>query len=348
MKPQAYTEFQPLEEVLIGRNFDSSLVDSFQQCSPNVKSLLKQLFDETEEDFQSLIKICKTYGAKVVRPDYNYRTMNLKEYPVGQYPYLNQPRDINIVIDNKIVFGNADTHHIIAVGKALAKYKDYFHIDRKNLHLLTCPSIVRLGEDIMIDVKPDAVTPEHYEYLKNLFPDYRFNFRRLTGDVKPMMGTTHSDSYFAILKPGLILTEKREHLYKDVYKGWDILEVERGWRQFNKKWIKPEKLRLHSRNGIYAFDHGRYDDDEFNKYVSDWLSEWVGYSQETVWDINCLVLDEENVVFSQENKELFKKLEKYKINPIVSPFRHRWFWDGGIHCISLDIRRKGNRERYLD
>ena len=47
-------------------------------------------------------------------------------------------------------------------------------------------------------------------------------------------------------------------------------------------------------------------------------------------------------------EELFKKLEKYKINPIVSPFRHRWFWDGGIHCISLDIRRKGNRERYLD
>ena len=71
MKPQAYTEFQPLEEVLIGRCFDSKIVDNFEAI-PKVKSLLKRLFDETEEDFQYLIKVCKTYGAKFIRPDYDY------------------------------------------------------------------------------------------------------------------------------------------------------------------------------------------------------------------------------------------------------------------------------------
>ena len=46
---------------------------------------------------------------------------------------------------------------------------------------------------------------------------------------------------------------------------------------------------------------------------------------------------------------LYKKFfcQKHKINPIVSPYRHRWFWDGGIHCITLDIKRKGGCERYL-
>ena len=49
MKPQAYTEFQPLEEVLIGRNFDSKIVDDWEAL-PKVKSLLKKLLDETEKN----------------------------------------------------------------------------------------------------------------------------------------------------------------------------------------------------------------------------------------------------------------------------------------------------------
>jgi len=53
MKPQAYTEFQPLEEVLVGRNFDPKVVDEYDAL-PKVKSLLKRLLEETEEDFQTL------------------------------------------------------------------------------------------------------------------------------------------------------------------------------------------------------------------------------------------------------------------------------------------------------
>ena len=44
----------------------------------------------------------------------------------------------------------------------------------------------------------------------------------------------------------------------------------------------------------------------------------------------------------------FDSLEKHKINPHVSNFRHRFFWDGGIHCNTLDIRRRGKKERYLN
>ena len=82
MKPQAYTEFQPLEEVLIGRNFDPKIVDSFDAL-PKVKSLLKRMFEETEEDFQHLIKVCETYGAKVIRPEYK-----IKPYSGFPVPFL--------------------------------------------------------------------------------------------------------------------------------------------------------------------------------------------------------------------------------------------------------------------
>ena len=29
------------------------------------------------------------------------------------------------------------------------------------------------------------------------------------------------------------------------------------------------------------------------------------------------------------------------------PFRHRWFWDGGLHCITLDLYREGTQQDYF-
>ena len=338
MKPQAYTEFQPLEEVLIGRCFDSKIVDNFEAI-PKVKSLLKRLFDETEEDFQHLVKVCETYGAKVIRPDYDYN--QIKNF---SYPFLNQPRDYSIVLNNDIIISFPHMPFIKSMVQCLKEYKDHFLIERRKLNGLICPSIVRLGKDILADVGDKAVLQKHWNFLKDRYTDFNFKYNKLTKNVNSETGSIHSDSIFAILRPGLILTEQKSHLYSELYPNWDILEVNRnmknitGWTMGLKNKMMPY---------FYMFENKKYHQEAFYEYINKWLTDWVGYSQETVWDINCLVLDEENVVFSAENKDLFKKLEKYKINPIVSPFRHRWFWDGGIHCITLDIRRKGSCEQYL-
>ena len=228
--------------------------------------------------------------------------------------------------------------------QCLKEYKDHFLIERRKLNGLICPSIVRLGKDILADVGDKAVLQKHWNFLKDRYTDFNFKYNKLTKNVNSETGSIHSDSIFAILRPGLILTEQKSHLYSELYPNWDILEVNRnmknitGWTMGLKNKMMPY---------FYMFENKKYHQEAFYEYINKWLTDWVGYSQETVWDINCLVLDEENVVFSAENKDLFKKLEKYKINPIVSPFRHRWFWDGGIHCITLDIRRKCSCEQYL-
>ena len=30
------------------------------------------------------------------------------------------------------------------------------------------------------------------------------------------------------------------------------------------------------------------------------------------------------------------------IVPVIVPFRHRWFWDGGVHCVTQDLYRERN------
>ena len=62
----------------------------------------------------------------------------------------------------------------------------------------------------------------------------------------------------------------------------------------------------------------------------------------------CLkAVDEENVIFSNYNKELFSTLKKYNVNCHVSKFRHRYFWDGGIHCSTADLDREGEEQDYF-
>ena len=47
------------------------------------------------------------------------------------------------------------------------------------------------------------------------------------------------------------------------------------------------------------------------------------------------------------NKE-GKRLEKYKIDCVPVQFRHAMTLAGGIHCATLDLRRKGSLESYCD
>ena len=95
---KAYTEFQKLKRVMIGRGISPSIVenDSLRhKLTPTTKRLLIQLLDETEEDYQNLIKICEQFGVEVLRPEYSLTdTFD---------PYLMNPRDDLIVLDKTLV-----------------------------------------------------------------------------------------------------------------------------------------------------------------------------------------------------------------------------------------------------
>ena len=93
---------------------------------------------------------------------------------------------------------------------------------------------------------------------------------------------------------------------------------------------------------------GEETNDYLSKFVDTWLTDWVGFIEETVFDVNMLSISEEVVLVNNEHKELFEFLDKNKITPIVCPLRHRFFWDGGIHCITVDLKRQGNLEDYFN
>ena len=81
--------------------------------------------------------------------------------------------------------------------------------------------------------------------------------------------------------------------------------------------------------------------------VEQWLGHWTGYVEETVFDVNMLIIDPKNVMVFGYNKQVFDALERYGITPHIVPFRHRYFWDGGHHCNTVDIVREDNNTDYI-
>ena len=77
--------------------------------------------------------------------------------------------------------------------------------------MVTGPSIVRLGEDIPGDVGGKG-SKKTLEFFKELFSILILNTIAITDEVN-LWGSLHGDSIFAILKPGLILIERRSHLF---------------------------------------------------------------------------------------------------------------------------------------
>lgn len=336
---KAYTEFQKLKKVMVGRSISSTTVegDYFRdKLTPTTKRLLTQLLDETEEDYQNLIRILEKFDVEVIRPEY---------YHEDTYtPYLMNPRDDLIVLDDSLVCTQEATLTSIDYVHPLIEYKNKIKRNKHTFGLMP-PSIVRLGNDIIVDKQ--ELQESNYEtstnYLKEWLEPLGYNIIYTpTHNFQFKAQVSHADSVLSLQKPGVLLTCITQEKYtQNIFKGWDACQVDNGFQQM-RKWSS-----FKNDNKAYAFEDEKYLDASWNKLITSWLEDWVGYAKETVFDVNCLSIDEEHVIVSNYNKEVFDFFKKHKIEPIISPWRHRYFWDGGIHCITVDLEREGEREQYL-
>lgn len=196
------------------------------------------------------------------------------------------------------------------------------------VHLLKAPCMTLIGKDMFVE---GALFDIHNLY--NYF-DLRFNLINEGG---------HSDGCFAPINPGVLMTVKDPSLYSRTFPGWDILHLPGHAK--SGKFISNIHSWKNKIGGRWYID-GKINDELIN-FVDNYLSDFTGFTIETVFDVNCLMLDKNHICVSNlipEAKEFFKK---HKIEPIVVPFRHRHFHDGGLHCITLDLYREGNKIDYF-
>ncbi len=122
----------------------------------------------------------------------------------------------------------------------------------------------------------------------------------------------HIDAKLVALRPGLIL----------VHRGLDLRLLPDFLQSWDKIWYDPIEL-THSGN-----------------------REALALASESI-GMNLISLSPDKVMLQEEQLPLIKSLKQHGIEAIPVSWRHGQLLGGGLHCMSLDIRRDGVLEDYF-
>jgi hypothetical protein len=321
----SHNSWSRLQEVWLGDVYPREWYD---HLPPDTRDVFYHLTDITKQDLASIQSTLESFGITVRRPVYQNKELYMEQ---GQLikPQI-CPRDFFFVVDNKLI-----ARPVYA--RAWQPWLDHYAQDPQSTVIpglgehsyhLNGANIVRLNQRLIID------TPASLEELKrfNCFQDY---------DITVVNNGGHLDGCFAVLKPGLLLASHYFDDYDQNFPGWEkiILDQPEFCAHPGSEFDRP--LNSPVWNGKWWFP-GQGPQPSFNEHIIKHAQDWVGDYTETYFDLNCLVIDEANVLMLGYNQALEKILQGHGITVHWVPFRTRTFWDGGMHCLTLDIRRSSS------
>ena len=325
-----YQHWDPLKTCIVGRSYPLEFYSYISNS--RVRNVMERIATETEEDYQKLIKLLESFNVRVLRPELKdsiefYKMTNGKYFlpPMtprdytgmfGEEFYISSdPRYKNVI--NDIKDNGNKIHFSSAVGP------------------MNTACVTRVGKDLYFGTELNAGHRTHSQRMQisESFPEYRCHIVDTQG---------HSDGCFCPVVPGLIVSLEDIQQYKQSFPGWEVIYLP------GQSWEAVDSfLKLKRKNRGKWWVPGEELNDDFTDFVESWLDHWVGYVEETVFDVNMLVIDKKNVVCNNYNKAVFDAFDRYGITPHIINFRHRYFWDGGLHCITSDLDREGVMEDYF-
>ena len=372
MTYSVYQHWDPLKVCIVGRSYPPEFYSWI--TVPHVRSLFEKIAIETEEDFQAIIKKLKEFGVEILRPtlpsiDFNngkyiqppmtprdYTIMigetfynNINCYSFAHfwfnfqkpgYPTCNSEEDLlNLPISIRHECIEAYKKYNIQLKTTDCFDKIFTHIKNQGNKVINLfyndlngAMVSRIGKDLYFGTMRGEID-EIKEYSSREFKNTRNHVVNTGG---------HSDGTYCPVAPGLIISLKDVPTYADTFPGWEVVYLP------NQSWdkIQPFQDLKNKNKGKWWIPGFEYDDSVIN-VVETWLNHWTGYVEETVFDVNMLIIDPNNVMVFNYNKQVFDALDRFGITPHIAPFRHRYFWDGGIHCVTSDLHREGEMQDYF-
>jgi hypothetical protein len=348
--PNVHNNWDPLKEIWLGDVWPSHFYDDIEDQA--VRDIFYQITEWTKEDLNNIQKKFESFGVVVKRPDvsgpkerYLINANRLQQSKAG----LNllkppiTPRDSISVIGNKLYFNPEYEYQCY---KNLLDEFEPESVIRSGPSAVAGPggaSLVKLGKDLIIDEfipniadikrknpiealrleRQNALNSytKFHHYNKLLGNDYRLHFATQGG---------HCDGCFMPLRFGLLLTTGYYKDYEYLFPDWKKINISQP-TYAHKYMYRPPEWRWNIPS-LQAPPH-------FNSYIEKYCSDWIGNFTETYFEVNIVMIDEKNLICIGTNDKLFDELEKEGITCHVVPFRTRTFWDGGMHCITLDTIR---------
>lgn len=310
--------FTPLREVWLGDCYPAHFYDHLPS---QVRDAFYQITEWTQQDLARLQNFLESRGIVVRRPVFNNIQQHLDSCDNLVKPPI-VPRDHYLVL-NQTLYSLHNTLPRDPWQEHLDRYQqqglDVQTPHNQPVNCVAPPSVVRIGRDLYLDRQSHAgVWGFVCEWIIEQAQTYRVNLLTTDG---------HSDGVFCPLAPGLLMSTHYKYDYSASFPNWKVFHIPQPSNSAGsfEVWQTPSNTINTNRS--------------FAQHVMTHARDWVGNFQETVFEVNALVLDPQNVVVTREHPELFAWLRSHNIEPHVFDFKCRNFWDGGWHCLTLDITR---------
>lgn len=347
-----YTNWDPLEEVIVGNCYSAVPLD--WEIDPDSRSLLNRILTETKEDLDTLSVLLNDLGVKVHRPIPNKfpKEVNLLDFSVLKATNPIVPRDQYLVYDQTVYQTYTsmpdrylDSYNYYTIFKKLYNQgynwisqpppiiKNFsenkkWYVDGQKIYaeelkdtlLWHTATMFKCG-DTLITNNAGPGTQAGLEWMKR-----NIDANILNNDNTKVNNWGHIDHGFYMLDDNTVVCIDTSWV-PNVLRNKKIIEVDGLFEPFNyQEFIQ----KTHTKKDIYS-----------TEWLQEWLSEWMGYSQDVAFETNVLVIDSNNIIFSTEQPRVFEVLNSLGVKCHVCKIRHGMFWEAGIHCLTLDVKRKG-------
>jgi scyllo-inosamine-4-phosphate amidinotransferase 1 len=343
-----HNDWDPLEEIIVGHAHHARVTLDKSQHSfsyadktwDEIKGmegpLPQWVVDEANEDIQGLVDVLESMNVKVHRPkiiDWNQEFSTMDWKSKGWYSWC--PRDIILPLGDMLIESPSPTrsryfetrlyddilYEAFEDGamwisapkpRLLDSIYDLENDVRGRSTLLDheicfdAPNIVRVGRDLLYQIS-NSGNLKGFKWLKRLLEPLGYRLH-----YSELYSYAHFDSTIIPLRPGLVLLNSSRvnpNNCPEIFKKWDKI-------YFEDCVVQGTKIP-----GYHPP-----------------CSPYIG--------LNILSVDENTIICDSAQEPLMRELEKYKITPVPVKFRHAMTLAGGIHCTTLDLRRRGTLEDY--
>lgn len=374
------SHWHPLKTCVVGRGYPPEFFDYIK--NKQVRSVMYRIAEETEQDLLRLQSALESFGVRVLRPEINpdrkyywidelqryikaplcprdhmlvigdciynkwsevevdlahYQNVSRLGWPDNPPKYISQlPPDIQYHMRNQLVMGygivesakvfGSNFDNIINELKVAGNIIDYSEFYSAN--------VMRLGRDLFFGTEEDHDDPlETLGRANQQFPSFRNHSIHTAG---------HSDSIYFPVCPGFIIATHDIPDFNQWFPNWEVLRI--GYKDWS---LNDPFQALYEKNRGRWWVPGEEYNSEFTDFVTNHLDNWIGNVEETVFDVNIVHIDEKNILVNLYNQDVVDAFAKRGITAHVVNLKHATFWDGGIHCCSLDISRIGPVEDYF-
>lgn len=353
-----YTNWDPLSEVIVGNCHSES--NNNWNIDDKAKSLFDTVLRETKEDLDNLANLLSSMGVKVYRPEPLElpENISLPKFSITNPTQPIVPRDQYFVYDKTIyqTYTSMPDRYI----DGYSYYNIFAELFGKGYNWLSLPPPTL--HNFPIDSKWYTVGEEIYgkqladRLLWHTATMYKCGDTLITNTNGPgsQLGLEWMKRNIdaQIISNNSLYTKNYGHIDHGFYMVDDETVI-----CLSENWL-PESLRnkkIINLEGLYTpFDYEKFTastNDGNSKLSTEWLdkwfNEWKGYAQKVAFEANVLVVDSQNIIFSTYQPAVFATLKKHGINCHIVEIRHGLFWEAGIHCLTLDVARIGEKRKII-